>query len=65
MHDTMILLVADDPGILASLALVLKRAGHQSRGAASPAEAMEVLAAAPCQLVLQDMNFSSSTSGDE
>jgi two-component system, NtrC family, response regulator len=65
MHETMILLIDDDPGVVASLALVLKRAGHQTRPAACPAEAMEALAAEPCQLVLQDMNFSSSTSGDE
>jgi DNA-binding NtrC family response regulator len=61
----MILIVDDDPSIIASLSLLLKRQGHATRGAASPSEAVEVLRAHDCQLVLQDMNFSRSTSGEE
>jgi len=61
----MILLVDDDPSIVASLSLLLKRQGHATRGAASPSEAVEALRAHDCQLVLQDMNFSRSTSGEE
>jgi two-component system NtrC family response regulator len=61
----MILLVDDDPSIVASLSLLLKRQGHATRGAASPAEALEVLRTHDCRLVLQDMNFSRATSGEE
>jgi two-component system NtrC family response regulator len=64
----MILIVDDDPSVGASLALLLKRRGHAVRGAASPAEALVALAdadAEPCELVLQDMNFSRETSGGE
>ena len=35
------------------------------RGAASPEEALDVLRRQPCQLVIQDMNFSRRTSGEE
>jgi two-component system, NtrC family, response regulator len=61
----MILVVDDDRSVTASLALVLKQAGHASRSAASPEEALEILRAEACELVIQDMNFSRRTSGDE
>ena len=45
-------------------ALLLSRpASHRCGGA--PAEAIEVLRRQPCQLVIQDMNFSRRTSGEE
>ena len=62
---TMILIVDDDPSITASLALVLKQAGYASHAAASPADALAWLEANPCQLVLQDMNFTRRTTGEE
>lgn len=58
-----ILVVDDDPAVLASLTLLLKQAGYRSRTASSPAEALE--RAAGAALVLQDMNFSRATTGDE
>ena len=61
----MILLVDDDPSIAASLELLLRQAGYQSVSAATPAAAMEVLRRQPCQLVIQDMNFSRRTTGEE
>jgi DNA-binding NtrC family response regulator len=61
----MILIVDDDRSVTASLALLLKQAGFESAAAASPDEALEVLRQRPCQLVIQDMNFTRRTSGEE
>lgn len=61
----MILLVDDDPSIVASLSLLLKRQGYTTRSASSPTEAFGVLDHEPVELVLQDMNFSRVTSGEE
>jgi two-component system, NtrC family, response regulator len=61
----MILIIDDDQAVTASLALLLKQAGFASVAAASPDEAIEVLRRQPCQLVIQDMNFSRRTSGEE
>jgi len=61
----LILLVDDDPSITASLSLLLKQAGHPSRCAATPAEALERLGRERFGLILQDMNFSRQTTGEE
>ena len=61
----MILIVDDDPSVTASLALLLKQSGYASQSAASPAEALDWLRAHECDLVLQDMNFSRQTTGQE
>ena len=61
----MILIIDDDQAVTASLALLLKQAGFASTSASSPDEALEVLRRQPCQLVIQDMNFSRRTSGEE
>ncbi len=61
----MILIVDDDRSVTASLALLLKQAGYASQSASSPDEALELLGRLPCQLVIQDMNFSRRTSGEE
>ncbi len=61
----MILIVDDDPSVTASLALLLKQHGYATRSAASPAEALAALAESSFLLVLQDMNFSLATDGDE
>lgn len=61
----MILIVDDDRSITTSLGLLLKQAGYASQGAASPAEALERLAQQEYQLVIQDMNFSRKTTGEE
>jgi two-component system, NtrC family, response regulator len=60
-----ILLVDDDPSVLASLTLLLKQAGRAAHGVGSPAEALAWLEAHECGLVLQDMNFSRQTAGGE
>jgi DNA-binding NtrC family response regulator len=61
----MILLVDDDQSVTASLSLLLKQAGYRSRAASSPDEALAILRDEPCRLVIQDMNFSRRTSGEE
>jgi len=61
----MILIVDDDPSVTASLALLVKQSGYVSQSAASPAEALDWLRAHECDLVLQDMNFSRQTTGQE
>ena len=61
----MILIVDDDPSVTASLALLLKQAGYASHAAASPADALAWLDTHPCELVVQDMNFSRRTTGEE
>lgn len=62
----MILIVDDDKSIRLSLRLLLKRNGHETVEAESPAEAMNVVrgGTAP-QLIILDMNFSRMTSGEE
>jgi DNA-binding NtrC family response regulator len=61
----MILIADDDPSVTASLVLVLKQNGFRTQSASSPEKALAALAAAPFSLVLQDMNFSRATDGDE
>jgi two-component system, NtrC family, response regulator len=61
----MILIVDDDRSVTASLALLLKQAGLESLSVGSPEEALDVLRQKPCQLVIQDMNFTRRTSGEE
>ena len=61
----MILIVDDDISVTTSLALLLKQAGYRSQTAANPAEALEWIESEKFDLVLQDMNFSRQTSGEE
>lgn len=61
----MILVIDDDISIRTSLSFMLKRAGYETRAAASPKEAVAIIRDTEPQLLLMDMNFSLSTSGDE
>jgi len=61
----MILIVDDDSSVVASLSLLLKRHGHPARGARSPEEALALLREQDLDLVIQDMNFSRGTGGQE
>ncbi len=61
----MILLVDDDRSVTASLALLLKQAGQETVSVVSPDEALQFIRREPCALVIQDMNFSRRTSGEE
>ncbi len=60
-----ILIVDDDPTVVASLSLLLKQAGFLSDGADKPESAMRLLERKKFELVLQDMNFSRETTGEE
>lgn len=61
----MILVVDDDSMIRVSLRMLLERAGYDVELASTPSEAMDVIRVTEPQLVMLDMNFSRSTSGDE
>ena len=61
----MILIVDDDRAVLHSLGLLLKQAGFASVSAVDPQEALTHLDQPDLDLVLQDMNFSRETTGEE
>lgn len=61
----MILIIDDDPSIRISLRLLLRRLGHDTDEAACPDEALRKARERGFDLIFMDMNFSSSTSGEE
>lgn len=61
----MILIIDDDSAIRSSLSFMLKRAGYEVEAVASPKEAMDVVRTVSPRLVLMDMNFSLTTTGEE
>ena len=61
----MILIIDDDSAIRTSLSFMLKRAKYEVYPVSTPKEAMEVVRRMAPELILMDMNFSLSTSGDE
>lgn len=64
-RNEMILIVDDDLSVTASLSLLLKQAGYRSQSVSSPEEALAYLKKEKIDLVLQDMNFTRQTSGEE
>ncbi|NGZ88255.1 sigma-54-dependent transcriptional regulator [Duganella aceris] len=60
-----ILIVDDDSAVQVSLALLLKQSGFEPLCCDGPGQALALLAQQPVDLVLQDMNFSLHTSGEE
>ncbi|MES2325501.1 MAG: sigma-54 dependent transcriptional regulator [Pseudomonadota bacterium] len=60
-----ILIVDDDAAVQVSLALLLKQSGYDTLCCDDPKQALALLAREPVDLVLQDMNFSLQTSGEE
>ncbi len=60
-----ILIIDDDNSVLVSLALLLKQAGYTSISCDDAQQAMQILATQEINLVLQDMNFSLQTTGEE
>lgn len=60
-----VLVVDDDSSVLVSLALLLKQSGFDVLTCEDAAQVLPLLAGAPVDLVLQDMNFSAQTSGEE
>ena len=61
----MILIVDDDSAVRSSLSFMLKRAGDDVKTASGPREAMDVVRAESPALILMDMNFTLSTTGEE
>ncbi|MCB9474891.1 MAG: sigma-54-dependent Fis family transcriptional regulator [Candidatus Delongbacteria bacterium] len=60
-----ILIVDDDAAVCSSLGLLLKQSGYRVSTAATPGEALEAIASQPPDCVIQDMNFSRRTDGEE
>jgi two-component system, NtrC family, response regulator len=65
MMKPTVLIVDDDASVTTSLGLLLKRHGYLPVPAGSQEEALEVVRGRELDLVLQDMNFSRGTSGEE
>ncbi len=61
----MILIVDDDAAIRLSLKLLLTRSGFETTLASTPKEAMAIVRSQQLQLVMLDMNFTRSTTGEE
>ena len=61
----MILIIDDDGAIRTSLTFKLNRIGYDAQAVATPKEAMAVVRTVAPELILMDMNFSLTTSGDE
>lgn len=61
----MILIVDDDDTVRLSLRLLLTRNGYTTAEAATPREAIDRVRATAPQLVMLDMNYSRSTTGEE
>jgi len=60
-----VLIVDDDTSVTTSLGLLLKRHGYLPVPAASQEEALEIVRGRELDVVLQDMNFSRATTGEE
>jgi DNA-binding NtrC family response regulator len=61
----MILVCDDDSAVRSSLALVLKRDGHEVSTASTPSEAIDFVRQHEPQLILMDMNYTQGISGEE
>ena len=61
----MILIIDDDSAVRSSLSFMLKRAGYEAQAVPGPREAMEVVRSVAPDLILMDMNFTLSTTGEE
>ena len=61
----MVLIIDDDSAIRTSLSFMLKRAKYDVQAVASPKEAIAVVRSVAPELILMDMNFSLTTTGDE
>ena len=61
----MILVVDDDSAFRTSLSFMLKRAKYDVQAVSSPKEAIAIVRTIAPELILMDMNFSLTTTGDE
>ena len=60
-----ILIIDDDRTVRLSLAMLLKRAGYAAAEASMPEEALALMRAETFSLLLMDMNYTLSTTGEE
>ena len=65
MDSKTILICDDDPTVRSSLSLVLKRAGYGIATAETPEQAVAQIRTTIPGLILMDMNYTSSTTGEE
>lgn len=63
--ENMILIIDDDSAVRLSLGLLLKRAGYVVDYAENPDEALAKIRAVEYDLILMDMNYTRSTTGEE
>lgn len=61
----MILIVDDDAAVRSSLTFLLKRAGFEPEAVPGPVEALAIVRREAPQLILMDMNFTLTTTGEE
>jgi len=61
----MILVIDDDIAVRTSLQLLLKSEGYTVKGAETPAEALKIIKEESPELIILDLNFSISTTGEE
>ena len=61
----MILVIDDDSAVRSSLSFMLKRAGFEVHAVSTPAEAIQFVRVTEPRLILMDMNFSLTTTGQE
>lgn len=61
----MILIVDDDAAVRSSLTFLLKRAGFEPVAVPGPEEALAIVRRETPQLILMDMNFTLTTTGEE
>ena len=61
----MILIIDDDAAVRSSLTFLLKRAGYEPEAVPGPQEALAIVRERAPRLILMDMNFTLTTSGEE
>ncbi|MDD4515194.1 sigma-54 dependent transcriptional regulator [Massilibacteroides sp.] len=61
----MILIIDDDSVVRSSLTFLLKRAGYEPEAVSGPKEALVVVRQMEPELILMDMNFTLTTTGEE
>ena len=61
----MILIVDDDAAVRSSLTFLLKRAGYEPEAVPGPGDALAIVRTIAPELILMDMNFTLTTTGEE